>query len=196
MANGQVTTGFSKPVVALYTNNDGTVTYSDCMVLARGVEMSIEPSNSDASNFYCDNIVGEAIGGTFTGGELTLTVDGLLRAAAKFIYGLPDADDDGWVNYGNDADAPYCGFGCIIRTMSGGTTYYTPVVLTKVQFAPNGTEAATQEDEIDWQTQELTATIMRDDTTSQNWKAIGEAQTTEDAAYTLLTNKLGGLVSA
>ena len=39
MANGRIITGFSKPYVAKYAESSGTVTYSDGMVLARGVEV-------------------------------------------------------------------------------------------------------------------------------------------------------------
>jgi hypothetical protein len=91
MAYGKVVTGFSKPYVANYANNDGVVSYSNPTRLARGVEVSIEPEVSDASNFYADNIVAETVGGVFTGGKVTLTVDGLKQAAEKLIQGLPTA---------------------------------------------------------------------------------------------------------
>ena len=61
MAYGKVVTGFSKPYVANYANNEGVVSYSNPTRLARGVEVSIEPEVSDASNFYADNIVAETV---------------------------------------------------------------------------------------------------------------------------------------
>lgn len=191
-AVGKVTTGFSKPYVANYTASNGAVTYSNAQLLARGVEVSIEPESSDASNFYADNIVAETIGGQFTGGTVTLTVDGLLQDAEILIQGLPTAGEDGFVAYNNQQNAPYLGLGFIVRSMSDGVTYYTPVVLAKVVFNPNTVEAATQEDEIDWQTSELEATIMRDDTALQNWKFVGTDYTTEAAAEAALQTKLGG----
>jgi hypothetical protein len=78
--------------------------------------------------------------------------------------------------------------------MSGGVTYYTPIVLAKVQFDPVKNAAKTQEDNIDFQTQELTATIMRDDTSVQNWKFVGADYESESDAETALVTKLGGPV--
>lgn len=191
MANGRVTTGFSKPYVALYAAAGGTVTYTSGQLLARGVEVSVEPETSDDNNFYADNQVAETAAGVFTGGTVTLTVDGLLPAAERLIMGLPEAGEDGWTAYGDGQSIPYVGVGFIQRTMSGGVTSYIPYVLPKVTFAQLSTDAATQEDEIDWQTQELTATIMRDDTTNQNWKWVGTPQTTESLAEAALMTKLG-----
>lgn len=191
MANGQVTTGFSKPYVANYAAADGAVTYSNGQILARGVDVSIEPETSEDNNFYADNIIAETAAGAFTGGTVTFTVDGLLTAAEKLIMGLPTAGEDGWTPYGESQQIPYVGVGFIRRVMSGGVTSYIPYVLPKVTFSQISTEAATQEDEIDWQTQELTATIMRDDTTNQNWKWVGAAVASEAAAEAALQTKLG-----
>lgn len=191
MANGRVTTGFSKPYVALYAAENGEVSYTSGQILARGVDVSVEPETSDDNNFYADNQIAETAAGVFTGGTVTLTVDGLLPAAEKLIMGLPTAGEDGWTPYGDGQTIPYVGLGFIQRVMSGGVTSYIPYVIPKCTFAQIGTEAATQEDEIDWQTQELTATIMRDDTSAQNWKWVGAPQTTEALAEAVLQTKLG-----
>ena len=66
--------------------------------------------------------------------------------------------------------------------MIPGTLEYVPFVFPKIQFAEDGLEAATQEESIDFQTSELTASIMRDDSTYHCWKKIGEEQTTEALA--------------
>ena len=47
-AAGRVVTGFSKPYVAKYNVSGSTVTYSDGMKLARGVDVSIEPEVGDS----------------------------------------------------------------------------------------------------------------------------------------------------
>lgn len=189
-AAGKVCTGFSKPYVAKYAAAGGTVTYSDAQVLARGVEVSLEVESGDANNFYADNIAAETIAGAFTSGTLTLTVDGLLQDAEALILGLDTAGADGFVGYG-DNNAPYLGVGFIVRYMSDGVTYYTPVVVAKCVFNTPTLEAATQEDEIDWQTQELTATVLRDDSTDRIWKWVGTDYNTESAAVDALETKLG-----
>ncbi len=198
-AAGKVCTGFSKPYVAKYTNNGGTVAYSGAMQLARGVSVSLSLETTDDNTFYADNIAAEVAAATFSGGTATLTVDGLLQAAEDFILGLPDASsvqvDGKAVNvshYGEGMEVPYVGIGFVVRYQSAGVVTYAPVVLTKARFQEPGLEAATQEDGIDWQTQELTSTLMRDDTASHDWKLVGAEQTTEAAAEAVLLALLGG----
>ena len=94
-AAGKVCIGFSKPYVAVYTNSGTTITYSDGRVLARGVDVSIEPETSDDNKFYADNTEAETDAGTFSGGTLSLTVDGLHQDAEALIMGLPAADSSG-----------------------------------------------------------------------------------------------------
>lgn len=189
-ANGRVCTGFSKPYVALYANTGTTITYSSGQVLARGVSVDIEPNTADNDNiFYADNVAAEAVGGTFTGGTLTLTVDGLLDAAEKLLFGLPNAGSDGLVPYGDDMQVPYVGIGFIARYMSDSETTYVPIIITKCRFAEPGTSAETQGEEIDWQTQELTANILRDDSANHVWKYVGAGQATEAEAEAKIKTK-------
>ena len=191
-ANGRVCTGFSKPYVALYAASGTTVTYSSCTALARGVEVSVEAEEaSDANNFYADNVLAESISGVFSGGTATLTVDGLLDATRKLIYGLPTADSLGWTHFGDSQSVPYVGIGFVTRYMSDGVTSYVPTILTKAIFQAEPQAAATQEDEVDWQTTELTATLLRDDSANHDWKLIGAAQTTEALAESAITAFLG-----
>jgi phi13 family phage major tail protein len=191
MEAGRVTTGFSKPYVALYNNVGTTVTYTGLRRLARGVNVNISPESADDNKFYADNIEAESAAGQFAGGNVDLTVDGLYTDAERFIQGLPAPGADGWTNYGNDQVIPYMGLGFIVRYMSGGVTSYQPMLLTKVKFNTPGTEAATQEDEIDWQTQSLSASISRDDTTKQNWRSLGASFATEAEAELALKVKMG-----
>lgn len=196
MANGQVVTGFSKPYVAKYTNDGTDVTYTDGQILARGVSVSLDVESSDDNNFYADNITAETAAGTFTSGTVTLTVDGLLDEAEKLIMGLPDADDDGFVAYGASQQIPYVGVGFVVRVQSGGVVSYIPIVLPKVVFNNPSLEAATQEDEIDWQTQELEGAILRDDTEETAWKYRGENFATEALAEAAIKTKLQIAASA
>lgn len=189
-AAGRVCTGFSKPYVAKYAAAGGVVTYSDGMLLARGVSVSIEPETaSDDNIFYADNVAAETVGGTFTGGTVTLTVDGLLNAARRLVYGLPAAGSDGFMAYGDDQEIPNVGVGFIARFMSGGVTTYVPVILTKCRFNEPSLSAETQEDEIDWQTEELEAAVLRDDSANHVWKYLGEEQTTEALAEAKIKTK-------
>lgn len=189
-ANGRVITGFSKPYVAKYTANGSAVTYSDGMILARGVSVSLAPESADDNNFYADNVVAESAGGVFTGGTATLTVDGLNPAARALAMGLAEADTEGWIEDGDSTEAPYLAVGYIVRYMSGGDVIYVPTVLAKTKMAIPAEEAATQEDQIAWQTTAIDFTLMRDDTDNHTWRYIGADCATEAAAVAALKTKL------
>ena len=190
MAAGRVCTGFSLPYVATYSATGGTVTYSSGQKLARGVNVSITPESGDDNNFYADNVLAESANTTFTGGEVTLTVDGLLDAAEKLIMGLPTASG-GWMTYNDDQAVPYVGIGFIARYQSDGVVTYVPYILAKCMFNQINTSAATQEENIDFQTQELSAKIFRGDDAKHAWKYVGDAEDTEAAAEAALKTKLG-----
>lgn len=191
-AAGRVTTGFSKPYVAKYNENGGVVTFSDAMVLARGVSVEIAPDESSDNNFYADNQLAESAAGTFTGGTITLTVDGLHEAAEKFIMGNPDRGGDGWVSVGDNQSIPNVATAYIVRYMCGAVTMYRPEIIVKTKYNQVSTNANTQGEDIDWQTQELTGVIMRGDDANHNWKLLGNDWTTEAEAVTELLTKLGG----
>ena len=182
MAVGKVVSGFSKPYVALYAASAGTITYTSGQRLARGVNVSGSADTADDNNFYADNVIAETEAGVFTSGELTLTVDGLKQDAEKLIMGLPTAGTDGFVKYDDDQLIPDVGIGFIVRYVEDGVTTYTPVIYPRCAFQFPNTEAATQEENIDWQTQELTATIKRAEDAKRTWKYVGGAETTEAAA--------------
>lgn len=182
MAVGKVVSGFSKPYVALYAASSGTITYTSGQRLARGVNVSGSADTADDNNFYADNVIAETEAGVFTSGELTLTVDGLKQDAEKLIMGLPTAGTDGFVKYDDDQSIPDVGIGFIVRYVEDGVTTYTPVIYPRCAFQFPNTEAATQEENIDWQTQELTATIKRAEDAKRTWKYVGGELTTEASA--------------
>lgn len=186
MAFGKVLTGFSCPYVAKYGANGTTVVYSDGQRLARGVEVTITPASTTVDPFYADNVSAETAPDLFTGGELALTVDGLFASAEQLILGLPDPTKvevngkqvDSY-QYGEEMSFPYLGQGFIARYQSDGVVTYTPIVLTKTRFNLPELSAQTQEQTISWQTQALTAQILRDDTAAHNWKIMGADMSSE-----------------
>lgn len=190
-AAGKVTIGYSYPVVGVYVNTDGVISYTDGKELARGVSVSVSPESSDNNNFYANNIIAENDAGTFAGGQATLTVDGLLQEAEALIQGTPAADADGFINYDDDQVAPYLGVGFIIKTMSDGVVYWTPVVLTKTKCTQLETNAETQGEEIDWQTQDVVLNLFKDDSAKRRWKRVGGEMATEAAAKTVLNTIFG-----
>jgi len=189
-AAGKVCIGFSKPYVALYENEGTTISYTGGRLLARGVDVSIEPETSDDNAFYADNVQAENDSGTFNGGTLNLTVDGLLQEAEKLIMGLPAPDDKGWMAYGSSQKVPYVGVGFVAKYRSGGEVTYVPTVLPKVVFNQIQSSHATSEDSVNYQTQALSARIERADDEGQNWKFLGADVETEAAAEAAIKAKL------
>lgn len=189
MAAGKVTIGFSKPYVALY--DPATATNSNGQILARGVSVSAEIESSDDNIFYADNVSAESDSGRFTSGTVTLTVDGLQAAAEKLIMGLPTPGEDGVTWYDDDQAIPYVSIGFIVRYVSDGVETYTPFVFPKCKFSQPGIDANTMEDEIDWQTQELEATIMRGDDAKHRWRGFGTSANAEADAEATLRTMLG-----
>lgn len=188
-AEGKVLIGFSKPWVANYAENAGVVTYSAARRLARGVKVEVNPESSSDNTFRADNQDAESAAGVFTNGATTVTVDGLFKAAAAQIFGWPEADADGWTHEGDNAVAPYVGYGFIAKYMSDGVESYTPYILTKGKFGIMGLSAETQAAEINWQTQELTLQNFRDDTANHDWRLIGNDCATEAAAENMIKAK-------
>ena len=189
MANGKVITGYSMPFVALYAAANGVVTYSGGIPLARGVDVSLSVEGGGDNDFYADNVKAESDTQTFSSGTLSLTVDGLKAAARKLISGVKTTRKEGSGDtaisfdvYDDKQEMPYVGVGFVVRYMEDGVTTYAPIIIKKVKFSPEGLDAATQEDNIDWQTTKLEASSMRDDTANHEWKMIGDDQTTEEAA--------------
>lgn len=190
-AAGKVTIGFSKPYIALYSESGGVITYSSGQLLARGVSVSGEPESSDNNNFYADNIVAESDAGAFTGGTVTLTVDGLLQDAEKLLQGLGSVDADGFLNYDDDQAIPYVGIGFVVETMSDGVRYFTPVVFTKARANQLSVNAETEGESIDWQTQEISFSVYKDDSAKHCWKRVGEELASEALAETAVQGALG-----
>lgn len=192
-----VTTGFSEPYIAKYSNTGTTVSYSGGMKLGRGVSMSIEVESADDNNFYADDIVAETETGTMTSASATVTVDGMEPEVAAFALGLPAATEESIgddtvevYDYDDRMNPPFLGLGVLKRVMLNGVQYWVPIVFTKVKMNIPSDEANTQEDQIDWQTQELEMTILRDDSANRRWKRIFERQTTKAAALNIITTYL------
>ena len=66
--------------------------------------------------------------------------------------------------------------------MSGGVTSYIPYILVRTTFSQIPVSAATQEEEIDWQTEELSTTIKRADDAKHTWRKVGTPASTEAEA--------------
>lgn len=183
--------GLSRPYVARYSENGaGTVTYSGGVRAGRAVEYSFSLNDTGAdNNFYCDNEVGESASGVFSGGSLSWTVAELEQAISEMILGLHTeelevgSDTVTELVYDESMASPYMGAGIIEKMIVRGQTKWRGVVFTKTQFAVPEMAATTQGETIEWQTDAITANVMRDDSTTHKWlrTAVFDSESKADA---------------
>lgn len=182
--------GLSKPYYAIYSNTGTTVTYSKGGVIGKYTEFSLELEDGDNNILYADNGPAES-DNSFAGGTATVTTDDLIAEKMLAILGLKkeaittpelSTKDAYWLVFDDDQDTPYIGLGGIIKKKINNATKYQAFILTKIQFTNPGLEAVTQGETIEWQTQELSATIMRSDEAKARWFMISsELDSEEDA---------------
>ena len=170
-----VGSGFSKPYVALYSGSGGKDTYAKGMSLGGGVGYSDSIEVADDNDFYADNRVDETESGVFTSGEATITVNYLSPEAAKMVLGLTNQTTVGdvqWDDYDDDTTPPDIGYGHVKQVVENGVTKYAAFILPRVKMALPSESAETRGESIDWQTQELTATIMRSLNGKHKWRSV------------------------
>lgn len=192
------TIGVSKPYFALYGATGNTVSYSNGGVLGMATEVDVSIESSENNNLYADNGIAEA-DRSFTGGTLTVSTDDLSQEVSKMILGAKEAalteiegitdEDVSELIFDDDMSVPYLGVGFIIKKQKNNVTKWRAVVLTKVMFAVPSDSATTQGESIEWQTPELTATILRDDSEKHMWKREATF-TTEAQAEVYIKSKL------
>lgn len=173
------TIGLSKPYYGIYSATGTTVTYANGAVMGKATEANIEIDTTEDNNLYADNAIAET-DRTFAGGTLTLSTDDLSQEVSKAILGLTEQAITGIEGvtdtsvkelvYDDTQVTPYLGVGFIIKKKVGGVYKWRGVILTKVMFSVPADAATTQGESIEWQTPELSGTIMRDDSTTHAWK--------------------------
>lgn len=181
------TIGLSKPMYAIYNAADGAVSYTNGGILAKAVEFSTEIDDTEDNNLYADNGIAES-DRSFAGGSLSITTDELTQEASAAILGLTAkaVTIDGLTGvtelvYDDEQTTPYLGFGVIIKKKHNNAYKFRAVVFHKIMFSIPAEAATTQGETIEWQTPELSATIMRDDSEKHAWKSEATLDSEADA---------------
>lgn len=195
--------GLSKPYFAVYNAAGNIVSYSNGGLMGKAVEVDIEIEVSEDNNLYADNGVAET-DRTFSNGTLTITTDDLSEEVSKVMLGLKEetlTSIEGITDnsakrliYDDDQVVPYLGFGVVFKKQVNGVVRWRAVILKKCMFAVPGDAATTQGETIEWQTPELSATIMRDDSAKHQWKeeATFSTEAQAEAYIKHVLNILGG----
>ena len=161
--------GLSYPLFAKYANSGGTVTYSEGKLIGHAIEIDLSIDSSDDNNLYGDNMIVESDTGTFSSGTLTFTTSELTPEISKWLLGAKEVSRTvgtstvSEVVFDDDLAPIYCGFGGIIKHRINNATKYQPIVVCKIQSRIPDDAATTQEDEIEWQTQEIEFSVFRSD---------------------------------
>lgn len=167
--------GLSKPVCANYTAVGNAVTYSDAYAADKAVEYSFEADVAEDKDLYANNQVAETAAGRFVSGKLTLKTADFTPELSKKILGLKTVtrqvgeETVTEVVYDDDQAAPYLGFGIIEEHQIDNKTGYLPVVFPKIRFSIPADAATTRGDEVDWQTKEISGTVVRSDQVDDNY---------------------------
>ena len=193
------TIGLSKPYYAIYAEAGGVGSYSDGAVMGKATEANISIETTEDNNLYGDNGLAET-DRRFANGTLTLSTTDLSQEVSKAILGLTEqaiTGIDGVTDtsvkelvYDDAQVTPYLGVGFIIKKKVNGAYKWRGVVLPKVMFSVPEDAATTQGESIEWQTPELTGTIMRDDSATHVWKKEATF-TTEAQAEAYIKARLG-----
>lgn len=169
------TIGVSKPYVAQYLSTNGVISYSRGQKLARAVEFSADIESAENNDLYSDNGISES-DRSFSSGTLTITTDDLEQQASALIMGLSphklslNGEEVDELVYDNQSLPPYLGLGIIIKKQKNNQIRWRAIVYPKIMFSIPSDSATTQGETIEWQTPELSASILRDDSESQRWK--------------------------
>lgn len=171
--------GVSKPYVAKYSNTDTTVSYTSGQILDKMTEIDISINSAEDNNFYADNSIAES-DSSFSGGSVTVNTADLGPEATALVLGITPVpiagisgvtdEDVNELIFDDDQRSPYLGFGCIIKKRVNNVDQWRAIILTKIMFAVPNDAATTQGETIEWQTPQLTGTIMRDDSAKHAWK--------------------------
>lgn len=182
--------GLSQPYFALYSNTNGTTTYTGLKKFGKAVDVDVTTEGKDPTILYADNGPAESMT-VFGGGTVTLGADELALDVAKAALGLADSASGEGVTFIADSVAPYVGLGFIVKKVHENTIKWRLVILYKCQFKTPDYSISTQGETVEFQTPSIEATILRDDCTPSKWQNWDDYDT-EAAALTALQTALGG----
>lgn len=184
------TIGLSKPYYAIYKwdgSSETEPTYEKGGLLGKYTDLSIALDEASDNILYADNGPAES-DNQFSGGTASITTDDLRPEALTPVWGVKsEAMDEGttvtkdalWYVFDDDQSIPYLGLGGVIKKKVGGVYKWVAFVLTKVQLSNPGIVATTQGETISWQTQSLSANILRADDAKHRWFMLSSALDTE-----------------
>lgn len=188
---------YSKATIA-----NGVVTgYAGVQTMGKAISASFEPSTPDDNPLYANNAVGENDSSGASGGTLTLTLDRLTQDAAADLYGLTVEDVDVTVGdspgtqvdgtalkyTGTEQSAPV-GVAFIRQNQVDGVRNHEVILYRRVTFSMPADNAQTLGESIEWQTPEISGTVMGLEGDGSNAWFEQVIFPTQEAAIAYITN--------
>lgn len=175
--------GLSKPIIAPYNVEGSKVSYGAAMVIGKATKLEMELEGQEENILYGDNGPAESAN-DFGGGNITLGTTELSPEDIVAVLGAvkETLGEVSWIVFNDEQKTPYVGFGAIAKKQINGATKWVAIIYPKIQFQNFGEALVTQGETIEWQTPEIKATLMRDDTAKHEWRRISDPLDTEEAA--------------
>ena len=194
--------GLSKPYAAVYSvSTGGTVAYTSGKVCGKAISLELSLDGGNDNILYGDNGPIES-DNQFAGGSLTIGTDDLYADVMKDFLGMQEEaiNTTGFTNFttaspkwyknNDDQVIPYLGFGAIAKKKVGSAIKYVALIFNKIQFQNLAQSLETQGETITWQTESITANIMRSDDTKHDWRWISSDLDSEADAEQIIKSVL------
>lgn len=183
--------GLSKPYFAIYSASGTDVSYSGGGLMGKFTELNISLNEGSTNALYADNGPAEQ-DNQFNGGTVSMSTDELSAENLTSVFGAKretaggGASGASWYVWDDDQVIPYLGVGGVLKKKINGVVKWVAYVLPKVQFKTPGIVATTQGETISWQTQNLSADILRSDEPKHRWYQLSSYMETEAEAEALI----------
>lgn len=167
----------------------------------KAVSYSMDLTVADNADLYGDNGIAETDGGQFVSAELTIGTTELTDETSKKLLSVKEVTQTSGekqvkgLAYERHTNGNVVGVGLIEEHQHHNKDFYRAVIMPRVRFAVPSSSATTRGDSIDWQTPEITGTVMTAETiadgpdgeaASEQWKETYDLET-ESEALALIT---------
>lgn len=154
------------------TITDGAVTaYGGVQTMGKAISASFEQTEGDNNPLYANNAIAENDASAGSGGTLTLTLDRLTQAAAADLYGLTlktstvtvgaeTVTGTGFDYTGDEQSVPVGVAFIRWHQINDDRGNHEVVIFRNVTFSFPNIDAQTMGESIEWQTPEITGTVI------------------------------------
>ena len=181
--------------------SDGVVTgYSGIQQMGKAISASFEQTEADNNALYANNGIAENDASSGSGGTLTLTLDRLTQSAAADLYGLTlktsavtvgtEAVSGTGFDYSGDEVSAPVGVAFIRWCQENDSRNVHEVVMFRnVSFQMPNLEGQTLGESIEWQTPEITGTVVGKEGDGTNPWFVTRVFPTQAAAIQFITGQ-------